>query len=255
MSRVLITGTSRGIGRGIAIELARSGHEVIATARDVCTIADVPAVLRLQLDVTDQQSVDAAIAAAGRIDVLISNAGETLRAPVESVPLPEVKRLFELNTFGALRVAQAVLPGMRERGSGRVMFISSIQGRIVIPLIGAYAASKWALEAFAETLAIEAGHFGISVQLFEPAAVASGGSERAKVYLDVASPYHPLLDQLQNFRSAPVSVEELATAVSTAIEDPQAPLRIPIGDLATSQLAARKSAPEDAPFIAAALDW
>ncbi|WP_433379809.1 SDR family NAD(P)-dependent oxidoreductase [Actinoplanes sp. CA-142083] len=135
---------------------------------------------------TDQASVDAAVAAAGPLDVLISNAGDTLRAPVETVPLPEVQRIFELNTFGALRVAQAVLPGMRARGAGRIVFISSIQGRLVIPLIGTYAASKWALEAFAETLAIEARHFGVSVQVFQPGAVATGGADRAKVYVDPA---------------------------------------------------------------------
>ena len=168
MSRILITGASRGIGRGIAAELAAEGHEVIATARDASMLADVPAVARLQLDVTDDSSVRAAVAAAGPIDALVSNAGATVRAPLETVPVAEVQRLFDLNTFGALRVAQALMPGMRERGTGKLIFMSSIQGRIAIPLIGPYAASKWALEAIAETLAIEAAHFGISVHLLEP---------------------------------------------------------------------------------------
>jgi NADP-dependent 3-hydroxy acid dehydrogenase YdfG len=255
MSRVLITGASRGIGRGIAEELTARGHEVIATARDASTLADVPAVARLPLDVTDQSSVSAAVAAAGPVDALVSNAGATVRAPMETVPVAEVQHLFDLNTFGALRVAQAVMPGMRERGAGKLIFISSIQGRIAIPLIGPYSASKWALEAIAETLAIEAAHFGISVQLLEPAAVSSGGAERAKVFLDDANPYRPLLDQVQGFRSAPVTVEEVAGAVALALEDTHAPLRIPVGGPATSVLAARKAAPEDAPFLAAPLDW
>jgi NAD(P)-dependent dehydrogenase (short-subunit alcohol dehydrogenase family) len=255
MSRVLITGASRGIGRGLAGELTRRGHEVIATARDVSALAGVPAVRRLALDVTDQASVDRAVAAAGRVDVLISNAGDTLRAPVETVPLSEVQRIFELNTFGALRVAQSVLPGMRARGGGRIVFISSVQGRLVIPLIGTYAASKWALEAFAETLAVEARHFGVSVQLFQPGAVASGGPDRARVHLDDDNPYRPLLDQLPKFRAAPISVEEVAEAVATALEEDAAPLRIPVGDAAKSQLAARKAAAEDEPFVPAALDW
>jgi NAD(P)-dependent dehydrogenase (short-subunit alcohol dehydrogenase family) len=255
MARVLITGTSRGIGRATAIELTRRGHDVIATARDVSALGDVPAVLRLPLDVTDQESVDAAIAAAGRIDVLISNAGDTLRAPVETVPMSEVERIFQLNTFGALRIAQAVLPGMRERGSGKVMFVSSVQGRLVIPLIGTYAASKWALEAFAETLAIEAGHFGVSVQLFEPGAVASGGAERAQVHLDEANPYRPLLEQLPGFRGDPIGVAEVADAIASAVDEPNARLRTPIGATATAQLIARKAAPEDAPFVAAPLTW
>jgi NADP-dependent 3-hydroxy acid dehydrogenase YdfG len=255
MSRILITGASRGIGRGVAEELAARGHEVIATARDASMLADVPAAARLQLDVTDENSVSAAVAAAGPIDALVSNAGATVRAPMETVPVAEVQRLFDLNTFGALRVAQAVMPGMRERGTGKLIFISSIQGRIAIPLIGPYAASKWALEAIAETLAIEAAHFGISVQLLEPAAVSSGGAERARVFLDDGNPYRPLLDQLPGFRSDPITVQEVASAVALALEDTDPPLRVPVGAAAASLLAARKAAPEDVPFLAAPLDW
>jgi NADP-dependent 3-hydroxy acid dehydrogenase YdfG len=255
MSRILITGASRGIGRGIAEELSARGHEVIATARDASALADVPAMARLQLDVTDDSSVSAAVAAAGPIDALVSNAGATVRAPMETVPVAEVQRLFELNTLGALRVAQAVMPGMRERGSGKLIFISSIQGRVAIPLIGPYAASKWALEAIAETIAIEAAHFGISVQLLEPAAVSSGGAERAKVFLDDSNPYRPLLDQVKGFRAAPVTVQDVADAVALALEDIDPPLRIPVGAPASSVLAARKAAPEDVPFLAAPLDW
>ena len=117
MSSILITGASRGIGRAIAITLAGRGHRVIATARRPETLAGLPADQRLPLDVTVQESVEAAIAAAGDIDALVSNAGETVRAPLESVPLSEVERLFQLNTLGALRVAQGVLPAMRERGA------------------------------------------------------------------------------------------------------------------------------------------
>jgi len=196
MSRVLVTGASKGIGRAIVVELAARGHDVVATARNVAALEDLPAAARLALDVTDQESVDKAVAAAGELDALISNAGETLRAPAESVPLTEVSRLFELNTVGALRVAQAVLPGMRARGGGRLLFVSSITGRAVVPLGGAYAASKWALEALAEALAIEAGHFGIKVTLLEPGAVSSGGSERAATLLADDDPYLPLARQL-----------------------------------------------------------
>src|SRR5580698_8615785 len=131
MARILITGASRGIGRGTAIALTARGHEVIATARDVESLSDVPAALRLSLDVTDQGSVDAAIARAGRVDVLVSNAGATARAPLETVPLDEVQRIIEVNTLGSLRVVQAVLPGMRAQASGQIVFISSIQGRLV----------------------------------------------------------------------------------------------------------------------------
>ena len=256
MARILITGASRGIGRGIAVALAASGHEVIATARDVESLSDVPAALRLSLDVTDQASVDAAIARAGRVDVLVSNAGATVRAPLETVPLDEVQRIIEVNTLGSLRVVQAVLPGMRAQASGQIVFISSIQGRLVLPLIGTYAVSKWALEALAETLAVEAGHFGISVHVLQPGAVASGGAERAPVYIDDANPYRPLLDKIAGFRAAPIPVEEVADAVAETVDQgSKAAFRIPVGETATSLLAARKAAPEDTPFLTASLDW
>lgn len=255
MSRVLITGASRGIGRATAIELTRRGHEVVATARDRAALDDVPAARRLTLDVTDDASVRAALDAAGPVDVLVSNAGATVRAPVETVPLDDVAQLFALNTVGALRVAQGVLPGMRARQDGRIVFVSSVQGRIVIPLIGPYAASKWALEALAETLAIEAGHFGITVQVVEPGAVASGGAERAPMLVAEDDPYRPLLPQLAGFRGEPIDVAPVAAAIADAVEGRDARFRIPIGDTAVRQLAARAAATDDVPFRAAPLTW
>jgi NADP-dependent 3-hydroxy acid dehydrogenase YdfG len=255
MSAVLITGASKGIGRAIAIELAARGHRVIATARNTEALADLPVDQRLRLDVTDQDSVDQALRDAGDIDVLVSNAGETVRAPLESVPLDEVERLFQLNTLGALRVAQGVLPAMRERGAGHLVFVSSIQGRLVLPIIGPYAASKWALEAIAETLAIETGHFGIKVSIVQPGAVSSGGAERAKVFFDETDPYAPLYQQLSVLRGESVTPEEVAAAVADTIERPEPPLRVPVGAPAEKALQARKEAPEDEPFLTAKIDW
>jgi NAD(P)-dependent dehydrogenase (short-subunit alcohol dehydrogenase family) len=255
MSSVLITGASKGIGRAIAVELADRGHRVIATARRPEALADLPVDQRLRLDVTDQDSVDEAIRAAGDIDVLVSNAGETVRAPLESVPLAEVERLFQLNTLGALRVAQGVLPAMRARGAGRLVFVSSIQGRMVLPMIGPYGASKWALEALAETLAIETGHFGIKVSVVQPGAVSSGGGERAKVFLRDGDPYAPLYEALGSLRGEVVTPEEVAATVADTIEHPEPPLRVPAGAPAKRALQARKEAPEDVPFLATKIDW
>ncbi|MFF4594259.1 SDR family oxidoreductase [Amycolatopsis sp. NPDC001319] len=255
MSSVLITGASKGIGRAIAIELAGRGHRVIATARRPEALADLPVDQRLRLDVTDQESVDAAIREAGEIDVVVSNAGESVRAPLESVPLDEVARLFELNTLGALRVVQGVLPAMRERGSGRLVFVSSIQGRMVLPMIGPYGATKWALEALAETLAIETGHFGIRVSLVQPGAVSSGGGERAKVHVKDDDPYSGLYRQLPVLRGEVVTPESVAATVADTIEQPEPPLRVPAGAHAKQVLEARKVAPEDKPFVAVPLDW
>jgi NAD(P)-dependent dehydrogenase (short-subunit alcohol dehydrogenase family) len=261
MSRVLITGASKGIGRATAHELAVRGHEVVATARDVRTLDDLPVDTRLTLDVTDQASVDRAVAAAGDLDALVSNARlrgaalHRLRAPVESVPLAEVERLFQLNTLGALRVAQAVLPGLRARGGGRVLFVSSVLGRLTIPLSGAYAASTWALEALAETLAVEVGHFGISVTLLQPGAVSSGGIERAPTYLGDDDPYLPLARQLVGARGSFITVEDVAAAVADALEQDSPPLRIPVGAWAEAVLAARAATPETSPFRIAPLEW
>lgn len=255
MSRVLVTGASKGIGQATVRELAARGHQVVATARNAAALDDLPAAARLTLDVTDQASVERAIATAGDLDAVISNAGETLRAPTESVPLAQVSRLFELNTVGALRVAQAALPGMRARGGGHLLFVSSILGRVALPLSGAYSASKWALEALAETLAIEAGHFGIKVTLLEPGAVSSGGIERAATLLAADDPYLPLADQVAEARGSYITVEEVAAAVADALENPDPPLRVPVGQPAAAVLAARRAAAEDAPFRAAPLAW
>jgi NAD(P)-dependent dehydrogenase (short-subunit alcohol dehydrogenase family) len=255
MSSVLITGASRGIGRAIAIELSGRGHRVIATARRPETLADLPVDQRLRLDVTSGESVEAAIRDAGEIDVLVSNAGETVRAPLESVPISELERLFQLNTFGALRVAQGVLPAMRERGAGRLVFVSSIQGRLVIPMIGPYAASKWALEAIAETLAIETRHFGIKVSIMQPGAVSSGGAERAKLFLKENDPYTPLYEALGVLRGESVTPQDVAAAVADTIEQPDPPLRVPVGVPAKRALQARKDASETEPFLTAGINW
>lgn len=255
MSSVLITGASQGIGRAIALELANRGHRVVATARRPETLADLPVDQRLRLDVTDQDSVDQAVREAGEIDVLVSNAGATVRAPLESVPLAEVDRLFQLNTLGALRVAQGVLPAMRERGSGRLVFVSSIQGRLALPIIGPYAASKWALEAIAETLAIETGHFGVKVSIVQPGAVATAGVQRAGAFFADDDPYAPLYLQLGALRGETVTAEDVAAVVADTIERPDPPLRVPAGAPAERALKARKEAPENEPFLLADIDW
>ncbi|MFD5474204.1 SDR family oxidoreductase [Streptomyces sp. NPDC127105] len=255
MASVLITGASKGIGRAIAMELAHRGHRVIATARRPETLAGLPVEQRLRLDVTDQDSVDQAIKDAGEIDVLVSNAGATVRAPLETVPLADVEQLYQLNTLGALRVAQGVLPAMRERGSGRLIFVSSVQGRLVLPITGPYAASKWALEAIAETLAIETGHFGIKVSIVQPGAVSTNGAKQAQAIFGEDSPYAPLYEQLAALRGEAITPEEVAAVVADTIEEPAPALRVPAGAPAERSLKARKEAPESEPFLLAGIDW
>jgi NADP-dependent 3-hydroxy acid dehydrogenase YdfG len=248
MSSVLITGANRGIGRAIATEFVRRGHRVIATARDPRTLADLDVNQRLALDVTDDASVTAAVEAAGDIDILINNAGVIFYAAVEAIPLAELQRIFNLNTFGALRVAQAVLPQMRARGDGKLMFMSSVVGRIVLPPGAAYASTKWALEALIEALAIEVAPFGVQAALLEPGAVSSGALDNVTTYTLPDDPYAEILKG-GGPREGMITPEQVAAEVVDAAEKPQLPLRVPIGDAARTLLTARHTAPDDVPFV------
>jgi NADP-dependent 3-hydroxy acid dehydrogenase YdfG len=250
MSSVLITGANRGIGRAIATEFARRGHRVVATARDPRTLTDLDVSQRLALDVTDDASVATAVAAAGDIDIVIANAGVIFYAAVEATPLPELQRLLTLNTVGAIRVAQAVLPQMRTRGAGKLMFMSSVLGRVVRPPSAAYAATKWALEALVEALAIEVAPFGVQAALLEPGAVSSGALDDVTTYTLPDDPYAAILKG-GGPRAGIITPQQVAAEVADAAEKPQLPLRIPIGDAARTLLAARHAAADDAPFAAA----
>ena len=188
-----ITGTSKGFGRVWAEAALARGDRVAATARDVKTLAPLVAryadrIAAIALDVTDKAAVDAAIAATherfGRLDVLINNAGYGLFGTIEEVSESEARAQIETNLFGALWVTQAALPIMRAQGSGHIIQISSIGGVNAFPTVGLYHASKWALEAFSQSLAAEVKSFGIKVTIVEPGGFATdwGGSsaQRAK---------------------------------------------------------------------------
>ena len=250
MSSVLITGANRGIGRAIATEFARRGHRVVATARDPRTLTDLDVSQRLALDVTDDASVATAVAAAGDIDIVIANAGVIFYAAVEATPLPELQRLLTLNTVGAVRVAQAALPQMRTRGAGKLMFMSSVLGRVVRPPSAAYAATKWALEALVEALAIEVAPFGVQAALLEPGAVSSGALDDVTTYTLPDDPYAAILKG-GGPRAGIITPQQVAAEVADAAQKPRLPLRIPIGDAARALLAARHAAADDAPFAAA----
>ena len=247
---VLVTGASKGIGRAIAIEFAHRGYRVAATARDPRTLADLDVAHRLRLDVTDQASVDAAVAEIGDVDVLVSNAGNIFLAAVEASPAEEMDRLFAQNTVGAIRVAQAVLPGMRARGSGRLLFMSSVVSRMIFPGGAAYAASKWALEALVEGLAIETAPFGLHTTLLQPGAVDSGALDDPLRYHLPDDPYAALLAGRGSGAGAgALTPHEVAVATADAAELLQPPLRVPIGQQSAALLAARHDAPDDVPFI------
>ncbi len=167
----LVTGVSSGIGSATARMLIERGYRVFGTARSGST--PVPGkVERVLLDVRDAASIDAGVrdvlARAGRIDLLVNNAGGSIIGAVEETSLEQAQRLFDVNFFGAVRMTQAVLPAMRAQGSGRIVFISSVVGFLPAPFMGFYAASKHALEGLAESLDHETRTLGIRAVLVEP---------------------------------------------------------------------------------------
>jgi NAD(P)-dependent dehydrogenase (short-subunit alcohol dehydrogenase family) len=241
--RVLITGAGRSIGAATASELTRSGHQVIATARDVSLLEGIDVSRRLQLDVTDERSVRAAIEQAGELDVIVNNAAISGKGPLEDFPLGRFRTMFETNTLGPLRLLQHVLPAWRQRGSGVIVNVSSVQGRVATPLEGFYSATKSALESLSETLHYEMGHFGIRTVIIEPGYVGAGMKPVVPHRGDPA--YADLWDQWDGADdkvtggAGRADTRLVATAIRCAIEDPATPLRVPVGDDAIMVLAAR----------------
>jgi NADP-dependent 3-hydroxy acid dehydrogenase YdfG len=174
---VLITGCSTGIGRATAERLARNGHTVFATARRAEAVADLAqhGCTPMALDVCDEASMQAAVATVEReheaVGVLINNAGYGSEGPAEEVPMSEVRRQFETNVFGLLRLTQLVLPGMRRQRWGKVVNLSSMGGRMTLPGGGIYHATKYAVEALSDALRFEVRGFGVDVIIIEPGAI------------------------------------------------------------------------------------
>ena len=190
---VLLTGASSGIGYDVAPLLVRYGYTVYGAARRVEKIEELASegVKSLSLDVTDEASMEAAvqqiIEAEGRIDVLINNAGYGFYGAIEDVPIDEARRQFEVNLFGLARLTQLVLPHMRARGSGRILNISSMAGRITSPLGAWYHATKYALEAFSDALRMEVEEFGIDVVIIESGVVKTPWGLIAADHLEESS--------------------------------------------------------------------
>jgi NAD(P)-dependent dehydrogenase (short-subunit alcohol dehydrogenase family) len=231
--KILVTGAARAIGAATCRELKAAGHEVIATARDVSLLQELNVDQRLRLDITNEESIKEALDEAGEIDAIVNNAALQGTAPLETFPIGYLREMFETNTVGPLRLIQMVVPSWRVRGSGVIINISSVQGRVASPLEGAYSASKYALEALSETLHYELSHFGIRVVIIEPGYIAPG----MKRSMDLPQPteYQLLYEQWAGTdtkvtgeagRPGPEIVGE---AIARALIDPTTPLRVPVG--------------------------
>jgi NAD(P)-dependent dehydrogenase (short-subunit alcohol dehydrogenase family) len=204
---IMITGASSGIGRASAARLADAGNVVFAAARRGSLLetlaAEHPRVRAIVLDVTDPASVEAAAkevdAETGGhgLDVLVNAAGTLILGPVEAVPEEQTRAQFEVNLFGSLAVTRAFLPAMRERGAGRIVNVSSVLGRFVLPGTGLYSASKFAIEAYSDALRMELAPFGVHVVLVEPGVIETSLYELAAASLpchnEALEPYRDVL--------------------------------------------------------------
>src|SRR5213596_1771170 len=188
----LVTGVSSGIGREIAQLLTERGARVFGTVRNVRSACSIHRVELVSMDVTEDASVNAAVQSivqkAGPIQFLVNNAGYSLMGALEETSVDEARQQFETNLFGMLRVTNAILPGMRQQGYGRIVNISSVLGFLPAPYMGIYVASKHAVEGYTETLDHEVRRFGVRAMLIEPAYTKTkitGHSKSARAALDV----------------------------------------------------------------------
>ncbi|PCE23281.1 short-chain dehydrogenase/reductase [Paraburkholderia acidicola] len=240
----LITGCSKGLGRALALEALKAGYRVVMSARDVSTLEDIlkeydEAAAAVELDVTRVDQVQAAVAAAearfGAIDVLVNNAGYGYLAAIEEGEDDDVRAMFETNVFGTWNMIKAALPGMRERGRGHVVNISSVGGLTTFPAVGFYHMAKFAVEGLSETLAKEIAPFGLGVMAVEPGAFRTdfrGGSlkqskTRLPAYAETAGKAR---DNVSAAHGAQQGDPVLGSkAIIAAVESDRPPMHLVIG--------------------------
>jgi NAD(P)-dependent dehydrogenase (short-subunit alcohol dehydrogenase family) len=260
---VLITGCSTGIGRATALRLVRSGWAVYATARRRETLAELEqaGAHALALDVTDEDSMSAAVAVLerehGAVGVLVNNAGYSQSGAVETVPIDAVRRQFETNVFGVVRLTQLVLPKMRAQRWGRIVNVGSMGGRLTLPGGGHYHATKYALEALSDALRFELAGFGVGVTLLEPglittdfadaatgalAEVSAGGAEDADPYATFNAAVGALTKGAYEgpMRRLGGGPDRVARAIERAIGARRAPARVTVTPSAKIMIAMRK---------------
>ncbi len=257
MTVALVTGCSTGIGRAVARRFLAAGVTTVATARRLDSLADLAAAgaTVLALDVTDDAGRRACVARAeelhGRIDVLVNNAGYAEMGPVEQVPLDAWQRQWETNVLGPVALTQLLLPGMRERGTGRIVNVSSMGGELTFPGGGAYHASKYALEAVSDALRVEVAPFGIGVAIVQPGPVATSfdvNSADQSVYLD--GPYAGLAgamaEQVRTVTPRGTAPEVVAEVVVRAALATRPRTRYRVGATARGLVLGRRVVPDRA---------
>jgi NAD(P)-dependent dehydrogenase (short-subunit alcohol dehydrogenase family) len=256
MPSVLITGASRGIGRAAALRMADAGWEVFAGVREPAGAPAHPRIVPITLDVTDAGQVAAlARALPPELDAVVGNAGIVVDGPLEALSAGDLRRQFDVNVVGAVAVTNAVLPKIRA-ARGRIVFISSVSGRISTPMTGAYNASKFALEAIADALRLELRPWGIKVIVVEPNSTDTdmwrGAGNTLEQTVAALDPEHARLyaGHIDGMRSAvktiqrlAVPVEQVSDAIETALTAPRPKARYPVGLRSKVQLALTAATP------------
>ena len=246
---VLVTGASAGIGKATAIYLAQNGYNVYGAARRTDKMQDLKTygIRPIALDVTKDESVTACVnqifQEEGSIDILVNNAGFGLEGAIEDIPMDDARYQLEVNVFGAMRLAQLVLPKMRENRYGKIVNISSVGGKIAFPLGGWYHASKFALEALSDSMRNEIKEFGIDVIVIEPGATRSEWGNVATdilmkvsghtAYKDLATKTHNVFTRLSKDVAEPVVIAKL---VKSGIEAKSPKTRYTTSQMASSLL-------------------
>jgi NAD(P)-dependent dehydrogenase (short-subunit alcohol dehydrogenase family) len=258
-----LTGSSRGLGRQIAEAVLAAGHSLIATARRPADLADLAErygtrILPVALDVSDPAAAEAAVAAGiaafGRIDVVINNAGYANLAAVEDITLDDFRAQIETNLLGVVNVTKAALPVLRAQGGGRVIQVSSIGGRLATPGLSAYQAAKWAVGGFSEVLAKEVAPLGIAVTVLEPGGMRTDWAGSSMRVAPISEPYRPTVGAMAALHDGigsgsalgdPAKVAQVVLDVA-AMDEP--PLRLILGSeaYAYATAAARTRAESDA---------
>jgi NAD(P)-dependent dehydrogenase (short-subunit alcohol dehydrogenase family) len=257
---ILITGCSTGIGRATALRLASRGHNVYATARKLDAIRDLgdAGCKTLALDVCDEASMRAAVdqveAAEGAVGALVNNAGYGQDGAIEEVPIDAVRKQFETNVFGLVRLTQMVLPAMRDQQWGRIVNVSSMGGKLVFPGGGIYHATKFAIEAISDALRFEVRNFGIRVSVIEPGAIKTEFEATSVGSMTAAgsdgSPYAAfnasLEKRVRSTYAGPMSVgpEIVAKAIEHAATSKRPRSRYPLTPGARTLIAARRVLPD-----------
>ncbi len=259
---VLITGCSSGIGHATAERLLANGWTVYATARRPDTLADLiqKGAKTLALDVTDEASMQTAVdqvtEAEGAVGVLVNNAGYSQSGAVESVPIDQVRRQFETNVFGLIRMCQLVLPGMRGQGWGKIVNIGSMGGRLTFPGGGLYHATKYAVEAISDALRFEVRGFGVDVILVEPGLIVTRFGEVASGSVGAATEDGPYAEFNRKVAEATEGAykgplvklgggpEKVADAIAKALQAKRPKARYPVTPSAHLMINQRRFTPD-----------